>query len=152
MDHALTELRDRVAAVYSMNDDMALTIEPELAKVGLAGIPLTGQDASPDALARILTHTQGMTVYKPLNEEALPAAETAVWWLEGKRGLPSFYNTKSIQSEQTDGHRVMSVISPVVGATLRNVGLPVRQGLDTWKEVCANISGAPVKPYCGFSH
>jgi hypothetical protein len=46
----------------------------------------------------------------------------------------------------------MSVISPVVGVTLRNVGLPVKQGLDTWKEVCANIAGAPVKPYCGFSH
>ncbi len=135
-----------------MNDSMSAAIQPELAKAGLTNIPLTGQDATPDALARILTHKQGMTVYKPLNEEALPAARTAIWWLEGKRGLPSFYNTKSIQSKQADGHRIMSIVSPVLSITHRNVGLPVAQGLHTWAEVCADIAGAPDKPYCGFSH
>lgn len=152
IDQALSQLHNKVAAVYSMNDGMADDIEPALARVGLAGIPLTGQDGQPSALARILLHTQGETIYKPLTEEANPSAKAAVYWLSGHKGTPPGFNTKAGQSKQTNGHRVPSAIGPVLNITIKNVGFPVKDGFTTWAAVCADIAGAPVKPYCGKKH
>src|SRR5579872_2658069 len=56
---ALSNLQNKVVAVYSMNDGMADPIAGALQNVNLPTIPLTGQDAQPTGLARILTHNQG---------------------------------------------------------------------------------------------
>lgn len=155
MDAALAKLNNKVGCVYSMNDGMAKPVEASLARVHLAGIPLTGQDAQPDGLGRILTHTQGMTVFKNVKYEALAAADVAYNWLAGK-GLPKEYKSNcGIGCQQNSGRHVPAVLFKPEAITLKNVGDPVKAGFDTWGGsggVCATIGKNTSKPYCGLKH
>jgi ABC-type xylose transport system substrate-binding protein len=162
---ALSKFQDKVVAVYSMNDGMADAIAPALENVGLSHIPLTGQDGQPTALARILEGKQGMTVYKPINEEAIPAVRAAVWLLEGKKGAPPGFATKNPQCKQTVGSKITipCVIGKVTSVTNKpikslgtyDVSYPVKDGFTTWKDVCTDVLPTPPsqsKPYCGLKH
>lgn len=156
MAAALTKLNNKVNGVYSMNDAMAADVYAQLSSHRLAGTPMTGQDAQPDGLGRILAHEQGMTVYKPIYYEAQSAAQVAYNWLVG-RGLPKNYTTKcGIACAQapggaTKGRHVLSALYTPISITIKNVGLPVSDGYDTWAGVCSSI-GKPTKPYCGLPH
>jgi D-xylose transport system substrate-binding protein len=77
--------KDNIAAVYSANDAMAGGIVKALKAAGVTSMPpITGQDADLDAIQRILTGEQYMTVYKPYPDEAEAAAEMAVYKVQGK--------------------------------------------------------------------
>ncbi|MEU2420120.1 substrate-binding domain-containing protein [Streptomyces sp. NPDC007851] len=77
--------KDNVAAVYSANDAMAGGIVKALKAAGVTSMPpITGQDADLDAIHRILSGEQYMTVYKPYPDEAEAAAEMAVYKVQGK--------------------------------------------------------------------
>ncbi|MFD8818895.1 sugar ABC transporter substrate-binding protein [Streptomyces sp. NPDC059627] len=77
--------KDNVAAVYSANDAMAGGIVKALKAAGVTSMPpITGQDADLDAIQRILTGDQYMTVYKPYPDEAEAAAQMAVYKVQGK--------------------------------------------------------------------
>ncbi|MFI1166305.1 sugar ABC transporter substrate-binding protein [Streptomyces sp. NPDC020801] len=86
MTEALGKIgKDNIAAVYSANDAMAGGIVKALKAAGVTDIPpLTGQDADLDAVQRIVTGNQYMTVYKPYPGEAEAAAEMAVDRFQGK--------------------------------------------------------------------
>jgi D-xylose transport system substrate-binding protein len=161
---ALSKLNNKIVALYSMNDGMADSIAPTLENVGLSHIPMTGQDGQPTALARILTGTQGMTVYKRLNEEAIPAVKAAVWLLQGHKGTPPGFGKKP-QCKQTVGSKkyipctigsVNSVtLKPIKSLGSKDVSFPVTDGFTTWAAVCADVYPAPpssTKPYCGLKH
>ncbi|KIE25361.1 ABC transporter substrate-binding protein [Streptomyces sp. MUSC 125] len=76
---------DNIAAIYSANDAMAGGIVKALKAAGVIRIPpLTGQDADLDAVQRIVTGKQYMTVYKPYPDEAEAAADMAVDKVQGK--------------------------------------------------------------------
>ncbi|MBN0044744.1 substrate-binding domain-containing protein [Streptomyces actuosus] len=76
---------DDIAAVYSANDSMAGGIVRAMKAAGVSPVPpLTGQDADLDAVQRIVTGKQYMTVYKPYPDEAEAAAEMAVDKVQGK--------------------------------------------------------------------
>ncbi|MFG2963202.1 sugar ABC transporter substrate-binding protein [Streptomyces sp. NPDC048288] len=77
--------KDNIAAVYSANDAMAGGVVKALKAAGLTTMPpITGQDADLDAIQRILTGDQYMTVYKPYPDEAEAAAQMAVYKVQGK--------------------------------------------------------------------
>ncbi|MFF7472638.1 substrate-binding domain-containing protein [Streptomyces sp. NPDC008092] len=77
--------KDNIAAVYSANDAMAGGIVQALKAAGVTQMPpITGQDADLDAIQRILTGEQYMTVYKPYPDEAEAAAQMAVYKVQGK--------------------------------------------------------------------
>ncbi|MEU2778558.1 substrate-binding domain-containing protein [Streptomyces sp. NPDC007162] len=77
--------KDNIAAVYSANDAMAGGVVKALKAAGVTSMPpITGQDADLDAIHRILSGDQYMTVYKPYPDEAEAAAEMAVYKVQGK--------------------------------------------------------------------
>jgi D-xylose transport system substrate-binding protein len=76
---ALKKARNQVVAVVASNDTTAGGAIRALEKHGLAGkVFVSGQDANLDAVRRIVTGTQTMTVYKPLRPLARGAASAAV--------------------------------------------------------------------------
>ncbi|TLS40005.1 sugar ABC transporter substrate-binding protein [Streptomyces montanus] len=75
---------ENIAGVYSANDGMAGGIVSALKAAGVAEMPpITGQDAELEAVQRIVSGDQYMSVYKPYPEEAEAAAELAVARVRG---------------------------------------------------------------------
>ena len=76
---AITKAGKRFDAVLVSNDGTAGGVIQALLEEGLAGqIVVTGQDADLSACQRIARGTQAMTIYKPLQNLALAAADLAV--------------------------------------------------------------------------
>ncbi|MFB8777350.1 sugar ABC transporter substrate-binding protein [Streptomyces broussonetiae] len=86
MTEAINEIGvDNIAAVYSANDGMAGAVIKALEAAGVTELPpVTGQDAELDAVQRIVSGEQYMSVYKSYPEEAEAAAEMAVAKVQGK--------------------------------------------------------------------
>ena len=133
MENALTKDSNNVQGVLSANDGMAGPIIAALKRVNLAGIPVTGQDAQPDALGRILAGTQGMTVYKPLYEEANSAAVAANALVHG-RPVTNFK-----QMYHTHKGAVHAVLFKPIVITKANIARVVKDGFATWAQICAGI-------------
>ena len=86
VDAALTKAHNQVVAVVASNDVTAGGAIKALEKHGLAGkVLVSGQDANLDAVRRIVSGTQAMTVYKPLRPLAREAAATAVQMAKGEK-------------------------------------------------------------------
>ncbi len=151
-DSALTLLSGKpLAGVYSMNDAMAADVYASLARHHQKNLALTGQDAQPDGLGRILMHEQGMTVFKNVKFEANSAAQVAYNWVAGK-GLPANYKKNcGVGCAQSSGRHVPAALFTPQAITITNVAAPVKAGYDTWKDVCTSIA-KPTKPYCGLPH
>ena len=78
VDQALARTGD-VVAVLAPNDDTAGGVVRALERKGLAGkVPVTGQDATPEGLLRIIQGVQGMTVLKDTNFLAREAVAVAL--------------------------------------------------------------------------
>jgi D-xylose transport system substrate-binding protein len=95
MDQAITALgKTGFKGVYAMNDGTAggAIAAMQAAGVDPKTVPTTGQDAELEAVQRILTGDQYMTVFKATKPEAQVAAKIAVALAQGKpiptSGLP----------------------------------------------------------------
>jgi len=95
MDQAITALgKTGFKGVYAMNDGTAggAIAAMQAAGVDPKTVPTTGQDAELEAVQRILTGDQYMTVFKATKPEAQTAAKIAVALAQGKpvptSGLP----------------------------------------------------------------
>ncbi len=83
---ALNKARNQVVAVVASNDITAGGAIKALEKQGLAGkVFVSGQDANLDAVRRIVSGAQIMTVYKPLRPLARGAASAAVQMAKGEK-------------------------------------------------------------------
>jgi D-xylose transport system substrate-binding protein len=83
---ALKKAGNQVVAVVASNDVTAGGAIKALEKHGLAGkVFVSGQDANLDAVRRIVSGTQTMTVYKPLRPLARGAASAAVQLAKGEK-------------------------------------------------------------------
>jgi len=163
MSNAFTKCGKNIAGVYSMNDGMAADIYTQIKDNTSAKIPLTGQDAQPDGLGRILLHEQGMTVFKNVKFEADAAAQFAYSEI-AKKGLPKEYKNGGKDCEQIntslayDGKFIKCALFVPEAITLHNVGDPVKAGFDTWATTSAGIGVCPsvgltnTSPYCGLPH
>ena len=100
MDQAITALgKTGFKGVYAMNDG---TAGGAIAAMQAAGIdpktvPTTGQDAELEAVQRILTGDQYMTVYKATKPEAETAAKIAVALANGKPIPPTLRHDEDQQ-------------------------------------------------------
>ncbi|CAL9508710.1 sugar ABC transporter substrate-binding protein [Streptomyces sp. enrichment culture] len=76
---------DNIVGVYSANDAMAGGIIKALEAAGVTELPpITGQDAELDAVQRVVSGEQYMSVYKSYPAEAEAAAEMAVARVQGR--------------------------------------------------------------------
>jgi D-xylose transport system substrate-binding protein len=98
MDQAITALgKTGFKGLYAMNDGTAGGAIAAMQAAGIdpKTIPSTGQDAELEAVQRILTGDQFMTVYKATKPEATAAAQMAVALANGKPVPPNLITTKT---------------------------------------------------------
>jgi D-xylose transport system substrate-binding protein len=104
MDQAITALgQNGFKGVYAMNDGTAggAIAAMQAAGIDTKTIPTTGQDAELEAVQRILTGDQYMTVFKATQPEAETAAKIAVALAQGNP-IPSGLITTKTNNGATD--------------------------------------------------
>jgi D-xylose transport system substrate-binding protein len=111
MEQILTRINNRVDGVASANDGMAGGIIAALKAQKLAGkVPVTGQDATIEALQRILIGTQGVTIFKDIRLQATAAAEVAAAYLQDAQ--PTMFNAK-VDNGKVKVPSVMLKVQPI---------------------------------------
>lgn len=132
---ALADLgAEEVDGVYAANDSIASGAIAALKGARLDPLPpVTGQDAELAALQRIVEGEQYMTVYKPYQREAFPAAEMAVALARGR-------SPADIAGEQVDNgtrENIPAVLSTPIPVTVDTIEETVVEGgLYTIDEIC----------------
>ncbi|MER7755364.1 substrate-binding domain-containing protein [Kitasatospora sp. NPDC097643] len=133
MTEALHSLgKDGIQAVYSGNDGMAGPIIDTLKAAGAKNVPVGGQDASIDAVRRVLTGDQAFTIYKPYKPETDAAASIAVQLVEG-------LDISTVASSVTDSgtlHIPSLLLTPVVVTKQKVAATVVGGGLYKAADLC----------------
>ncbi|MFI2366908.1 sugar ABC transporter substrate-binding protein [Streptomyces sp. NPDC018833] len=135
MQTAITALSsDRIAGVYSANDGMAGGVIAALKSAGVTPLPpVTGQDAELDAVQRIVSGEQYMSVYKPYAPEAAAAAEMAVQLAKGM----SLHTVAQTAVDSPTARDIPAVLVPVIPLTKANIKeTVVSDGIFTVAEIC----------------
>jgi D-xylose transport system substrate-binding protein len=127
---AIDSSNGKIAAVLASNDGLAGGAIQALREHNLAGkVPVSGQDADLASVICIAQGTQTMTVYKPVTNEAVRAAEEAVRMANGEK--PHADGTTS--NGKTDVPTIM--LKPVV-VTRDNIKTTVvKDGFQTLKRI-----------------
>lgn len=125
-----------IAAVYSANDGMAGAVIDALKEAGATRIPpVTGQDANLDAVQRVVSGEQYMTVYKSFLDEATQAAQMAVYKVQGKD-----IQYDALTRDEVDGsggRKIPATLVPVVSLTRDNIkDTVVADGVYSVREIC----------------
>lgn len=137
MEQALTKLNNNVQGVLSPNDGIAGGVIAALKSQHLDGkVVITGQDATTQGLQDILLGTQSMTVFKPIVREAAAAAKVAVGLAEGKKNAVSAVAKAKVFNGKM---RVPSVLLQPIVVTKSNVGIVVKDGGGSWKDICSGL-------------
>ncbi|MFD0278296.1 sugar ABC transporter substrate-binding protein [Kitasatospora sp. NPDC127111] len=124
MNEAIKSLgKDGIQAVYAANDGMAASVIEALKAAGIKNVPVGGQDASIDAVRRVLTGEQTYTIYKPYKPEAEAAGTIAVQLVEGM-------DISSVASAITEsgGVRIPSLLLTPIVVTKAKVQVTVVGG------------------------
>ena len=124
--------KDGIQAVYVANDGMAASVIETLKGAGIKNVPVGGQDASLDAIQRILTGDQAYTIYKPYKPETDAAGTIAVHLLKG-------LDVTSIASSITESggsHVPSMLLTPIVVTKAKVAVTVVAGGLYTADQVC----------------
>jgi len=134
MTQALTALGNKVDGVYAANDGTAGGAVAAMKAGGLTPLPpLTGQDAQVDAIQRILTGDQYMTVYKAIKPEAEAAAQLA-YDLLTQTAIPASMTNGTTNNGKID---VPSVLLTPVAVTKDNVKTTIiADGFWTAAQIC----------------
>jgi D-xylose transport system substrate-binding protein len=129
--------KNNIAGVLSANDDMAGGIIKAFKAAGVTSLPpITGQDATLDAVQRIVSGEQYMSVYKSYSEEAENAAEMAVAKIQGKDIEFDSFTRDKVSSPTTKD--VPSQLVPVVALTKDNIkDTVIADGLYKLSDICA---------------
>jgi D-xylose transport system substrate-binding protein len=120
MDQAITRLgQNGFTGVYAMNDGTAGGAIAAMQSAGIdpKTIPTTGQDAELEAVQRILTGEQYMTVYKATRPEAEAAARIAVALAQGNQPPGGLVNAQT----NNGSIDVPSVLLTPVAVTRENI-------------------------------
>jgi D-xylose transport system substrate-binding protein len=127
---------NNIAAVYSANDGMAGAVIDALKEAGETKIPpVTGQDANLDAVQRIVSGEQFMTVYKSFLLEADNAAEMAVAKVQGRSIEFEALTPDSVDSPTQKN--IPSQLVKVVALTKDNIkDTVITDGVYTVKDIC----------------
>jgi D-xylose transport system substrate-binding protein len=127
---------NNIAAVYSANDGMAGAVIEALKEAGATRMPpVTGQDANLDAVQRVVSGEQYMTVYKSFLLEATNAAKIAVAKVQG-RSIEFAALTRETVDSPTQKN-IPAMLVPVVALTKDNIEETViTDGVYTVKDIC----------------
>ncbi|MGW2961338.1 sugar ABC transporter substrate-binding protein [Streptomyces sp. NPDC001220] len=127
---------NNIAAVYSANDGMAGAVIDAMKKAGATRIPpVTGQDANLDAVQRVVSGEQYMTVYKSFLDEATQAAEMAVYKVQGKDIQYDALTRDTV--EGSSGRKIPATLVPVVSLTRDNIkDTVVADGVYSVDQIC----------------
>ena len=130
-EQMLTKAGGSLDAVVSANEGLGLAAVAVLKKNNLNGkVCVSGQDASAEGLAAILTGDLSNTVYKAVKQEANATAALAIALVKGKKATTAKGVVK-------DGKRnVPSVLLTPVGITKANVKVVIADGFQTRADVC----------------
>jgi D-xylose transport system substrate-binding protein len=122
---------NEIDAVLAANDGIAGAVVAALKARGLDPVPLTGLDATTEALQNILAGDQCMTVYFPYEVQAKLAADIAVAIVRGQE-------PPGITSSVNDGsHDIPAAIIPPVTVTADNIAETViADGFAKWDDLC----------------
>ncbi|WP_441249327.1 sugar ABC transporter substrate-binding protein [Kitasatospora sp. McL0602] len=127
--HALG--KENIQAVYSANDGMAASIVDTLKANGMK-IPVGGQDASVDAIRRVLSGDQAFTIYKPYKPEADAAADIAVYLLNGL----DITAVASSLTQSGDAQIPSMLLTPIVVTKQTVSDTVIRGGLYKAADIC----------------
>ncbi|MEU8926538.1 substrate-binding domain-containing protein [Kitasatospora sp. NPDC048545] len=133
MNEAIQSLgKDGIQAVYAANDGMAAAVIESLKAAGIKNVPVGGQDASMDAVHRVLTGEQTYTIYKPYKPEADAAGRIAVQLVEG-------LDISSTATSITDSgglHIPSLLLTPIVVTKAKVQATVVGGGLFKAADIC----------------
>jgi D-xylose transport system substrate-binding protein len=130
-EQQLTKAGGSLDAVVAANEGLGLAAVAVLKKNKLNGtVCVSGQDATADGLAAILTGDLSNTVYKAVKQEANATAALAIALIKGKK-------VTNATKKTFDGKRqVPSVLLVPVGITKANVKVVIADGFQTRAAVC----------------
>ena len=139
-EQQLTKAGGTLDAVVSANEGLGLAAVAVLKKNGLNGkVCVSGQDATADGLAAVLTGDLSNTVYKGIKAQANATAELAVALVKGKK-------VTTAKGKTNDGKRdVPSVLLVPVGITKANVKVVIADGFQKRADVCKIATEAVCK-------
>ncbi|MDR3035420.1 MAG: substrate-binding domain-containing protein [Kitasatospora sp.] len=133
IDEAVSKLgKNGFQAVYSANDGMAGAIIDALHKAGRTDVPVGGQDASLDAIRRILTGEQAYTIYKPYQPETEAAANMAVYLVKGI----DITSVAAAVTQSGDKQIPSMLLTPVVVTKDKIAETVIDGGLYKAEEIC----------------
>lgn len=139
-ENALTQNNNNIQAIVASNDGTAGGAIQALNVQGLKGkVVVTGMDAQLDALQRIATGEQSMTVYKPIKPLAEAAVEAAVKLAKGEK-LDTTRTMKAVTKEVP-----FVFIQPLV-VDRSNLMLVVNDGAESYDDVYRNVPEAERPP------
>ncbi|MGZ5391808.1 MAG: sugar ABC transporter substrate-binding protein [Mycobacterium sp.] len=120
-----------VNAVVAANDGLAGAAVSALKSRGLGPFPITGLDATTEALQNILAGDQCMTVYFPYEVQAKLAADIAVAVVRGDE-VPGI--TTTVNDGSND---IPAAIIPPVTVTIDNIAdTVIADGFAKWDDLC----------------
>ena len=139
-EQQLTKAGGTLDAVVSANEGLGLAAVAVLKKNGLNGkVCVSGQDATADGLAAVLTGDLSNTVYKGIKAQANATADLAVALVKGKK-------VTTAKGKTNDGKRnVPSVLLVPVGITKANVKVVIADGFQKRADVCKIATEAVCK-------
>lgn len=125
-----------IAAVYTASDGLAGAAIEALKEAGVSKVPpVTGQDANLDAVQRVISGEQYMTVYKSFLLEANKAAEMAVAKVQGRTIEFDALTRDRVDSPTQED--IPSMLVPVVALTKDNIKETViRDDVYTVNDIC----------------
>ncbi|TCB97488.1 sugar ABC transporter substrate-binding protein [Micromonospora zingiberis] len=131
-EQQLTKASGKIDGVLSANDGLGNAAISVLKKNNLNGkVPVTGQDADPQALQNILAGDQCMTVYKAVKKEADAAAELAIALAKGER------KTTGQTVKDPEGNRDVPAVLLAPAAIYKdNVKDVIADGYVTKEQIC----------------
>src|SRR6266849_50600 len=132
---AIDSSHGKIAAVLASNDGLAGGAIQALREHDLAGkVPVSGQDADLAAVICIAQGTQTMTVYKPVTNEAVRAAEEAVRLAKGEKT----HAEGTMSNGKTKVPTIM--LNPVVVTRDNIKATVVKDGFQTLKRINQALS------------
>ena len=137
MTKAINQIgKNNIAAVYAANDGMAGGVIKALEAAGVTKLPpITGQDAELDAVQRVVSGEQYMSVYKSYPDEAEAAAQMAVTKVQGKD-----IQFDALTQDKVDSPSAKDIPSKLVQVTELTKGkikdTVIEDGIYTVGEIC----------------
>ena len=129
-EQQLTKAGGKLDAVVSANEGLGLAAVSVLKKNKLNGkVCVSGQDATAEGLAAIVTGDLSNTVYKAIKQEADGASSLAISLIKGSKGATNGTTNNGVSD-------VPSVLLTPVSITKANVGTVIKDGFQTRAAVC----------------